>query len=115
MRGAAQEAAARGRAVGKYLILNEHAKTKGRSCGPTASGRGALCVIMKNMLRNLSASSLDVKNISARLRHRLRPSLRIKMSTPFLCVVSRDRACYALIRHIDVHRRDQDTAFWPWV
>ena len=113
--GAAQEAAARGRAGGKYLIQNKRANANGGACGATASERGAVCVIMKNMLPNLSVSLLDVENISARPRRRLRPSLHIKMSTPFLCVASHDGGCCALIKHVDVHRRGQDAAFRPWV
>ena len=87
----------------------------GGACGATASERGAVCVIMKHMLPNSSVNSLNVENISARPRRRLRPSLQIKLSTRFLCVASRDRRCYALIKHVDVHRRGQDAAFRSWV
>src|SRR6266403_15951 len=91
-------AVVRGKAAGEYLMQNKLAKTKGRTCGVTALERGALCTTMKNMLPNLNASSLDVESISAHPRHhRLKPSLYIKMSTPFLCVVSCDGRYYALI------------------
>ena len=90
-------------------------KANGGACGATASGRGVVSVIMKNMLPNLSVSSLNVENISARPLRRLRPSLHIKMSTPFLCVASHDGGCYALIKPVDVHRHGQDAAFRPWV
>ena len=103
-----------GRKVSTLYRINLQ-KANGGACGATASGRGAVCVIMKNMLPNLSVSLLDVENISARPRRRLRPSLHIKMSTPFLCVASRGGECYPLIKHVDVHRRGQDAEFRPWV
>ena len=90
-------------------------KANGGACGATASGRGAVCVTMRNMLPNLSVSSLNVENISACPRRRLRPSLHSKVSTPFLCVASHDGGYCALIKHVDVHRRGQDAAFRTWV
>jgi hypothetical protein len=103
-----------GREVSTLHRINSQ-KANGGACGATASERGAVCVIMKNMLPNSSASSVNVENISARPQRRLRPSLHIKMPTPFLCVASCDEGCCALIKHVDVHRHDQDAAFRPWV
>lgn len=103
-----------GREVSTLYRINLQ-KANGGACGATASERGAVCVIMEDMLPNSSVSLLNVEKISACPRRRLKPSLHIKMSTPFLCVASRDRRCCALIKHVDVHRRGQDAAFRPWV
>jgi hypothetical protein len=82
----------------------------------TASERGVVCGTMKNMHRNLSASSLNVEKISAHLWRPLRAAiLCIKMSTLFLCVAACGGGCFALIKHLDVLRGVHGVAFRPRV